>query len=102
MSDSESNHLAFEAISKRLSNALDELEAAVERQKKVEQSREGLIEELLFLRQEKQKLASELEASQARGLGLEKARDEVLIRLEKASRLVEAILASDLEMGRGD
>lgn len=102
MSDSGSNHHAFEAISKRLSAALDELEAALERQTKVENAREGLIEELVFLRRERQNLTSELEASRARCKILEEARQEVLIRLEKASLKVKAILTNGLGSGCGE
>lgn len=97
MSDSCPNHHAFEALSKRLSAALDDLEAALERQRTVELAREGLIEELALLRQEKQSLAIELAACQARCRMMEEARDEVIIRLEKASSAVKTILKNGIE-----
>jgi chromosome segregation ATPase len=102
MSDSGLNHHAFEAISKRISNALEELEAALERQRNIEHARQDLIDELVFLRQERQNLAQELEACRARCQNLEEARDEVLSRLEKASLKVKAILTFGLETGCGE
>jgi chromosome segregation ATPase len=83
----------LEAVLRRLAAALDQLDAASERQAKVELARADLVQELALMQEDRQRLAVELDAALARCETLEKAQAEIVGRLQNASFMVEAILA---------
>ena len=76
----------------RLEKALDELEAAAQRRLDEEMSLADLEEELAVMQDDRSRLAQDLDAALARAAGVEKTRDEVLRRVERASAGVAAVL----------
>lgn len=90
-----------EENSKRLETAIVELQTALARLERTvadkledELSSAELEEELAIMQDDRSRLALDLDAALARQNTLEKGRDEVLRRLEKASEGVVAALAA--------
>jgi chromosome segregation ATPase len=79
----------------RLSAALDELETTVARRLEAELSHADLEEELDVMQDDRSRLALELDAALAHKSALEKARDEVLTRLDRTSLGIRAVLGDD-------
>jgi chromosome segregation ATPase len=79
----------------RLSAALDELETTVARRLEAELSHADLEEELAVMQDDRSRLAMELDAALAHKSALEKARDEVLMRLDRTSLGIRAVLGDD-------
>lgn len=84
---------SLDAVLKRLTAALNQLEAASERQAKVELARADLAQELVLMQEDRQRLAVELDAALARCQTLEKAQEAVTEKLRTASSIVAAMLA---------
>ena len=77
-------------VTARLDAALSALEAAVARVAGAEQVRADLSETLAIMDDDRQRLASDLDAALARGRALEAANDSVAARLQKLDeRLVQ-------------
>ncbi len=87
-------HAPLDAAFKRLSAALDQLEAASARLGKAGADKRDLIDTLAVMEQDRSRLAEDLDASLTRARLLEQAADEVAARLARAGgvlrRLIEA------------
>ncbi|ATQ68502.1 MULTISPECIES: DUF4164 family protein [Methylosinus] len=79
----------------RLAAALDALETTVARRLEAELSHADLEEELAVMQDDRSRLALELDAALAHESALEKARDEVLTRLDRTSDGIRAVLGDD-------
>jgi septal ring factor EnvC (AmiA/AmiB activator) len=91
MSDTDSVDLA----SRRLAQALDALEAAVERRQQADRSEEALASQIQALGTDRSRLAAELDQAAARSRTLETANREVARRLDLAIDTVRAVLAGN-------
>jgi chromosome segregation ATPase len=80
---------------KRLSSALDRLEAEAQRRTKADASRNDLVEELAIMQDDRSRLALELDGAQRRIGRLERAHDEAERRLEQAGTTIRAILGDE-------
>jgi chromosome segregation ATPase len=78
---------------RRLSAALDKLEAAGERRMKADALRANLEEELAVLQDDRSRLAVELDGAIARSNALELANEEVSRRLNQACAEIRSVLA---------
>jgi chromosome segregation ATPase len=83
----------------RLSASLNLLETTIARRLENEFSLADLEEELAVMQDDRSRLALELDAQLSKASALEKARDEVLRRLDHASGEIGAVLGS--VSGRG-
>ncbi|WP_400769825.1 DUF4164 family protein [Methylosinus sporium] len=79
----------------RLSAALERLEETVARRMEVELSQADLEEELAVMQDDRSRLGLELDAALAQNSALEKARDEVLTRLDRTSLGIIAVLGDE-------
>jgi hypothetical protein len=79
---------------KRLSAALDQLEAAQSRREKADLMRGDLAEELAIMQDDRSRLAVELDLALARAKALETANREAAERLSSASAVIRAVLAT--------
>jgi hypothetical protein len=79
----------------RLTAALDELETTAARRLEAELSHADLEEELAVMQDDRSRLALELDAALAHNASLEKARDEALTRIDRASLGIRAVLGDD-------
>jgi len=84
----------LDAVLKRISTALDYLDAAVERRAELERQQTDLSEEYTVMQDDRARLAVELDGSSARAQHLERAAREAGKRLERASVTIKAILAA--------
>src|SRR5262245_39020467 len=82
----------LESALRALTAALDRLDAARERRAKADGLRADLEEELAIIKDERVKLAVELDGAAARARALEVANDEVKRRLAHISAEIKAIL----------
>ena len=87
------------AALKRLSGALDQLEAATERLGRAGIDRRDLEDALAAMQEDRTRLADELDAALARTQALERASDEVSSRLSVAGTTLRRLLAT-AEEGR--
>ena len=88
---------AIEAATKRLTLALDGLEAAAERRREADRAQQGLADQLHALGADRSRLASDLDAVSARARTLEATNHEVAKRLDAAIETIRAVIeASDL------
>jgi chromosome segregation ATPase len=76
----------------RLSSALERLETATARRLENDLSLADLEEELAVMQDDRSRLALELDSELAKANALEKARDDVLRRLERASEGIRTVL----------
>jgi hypothetical protein len=83
---------AFETANKRLTLALDALEAAVERRRKADRSEDGLAEQLQVLGNDRARLAAELDVASARARQLETANRDVAGRIEGAMSAIRKVI----------
>jgi hypothetical protein len=83
---------AFETANKRLTLALDALEAAVERRRKADRSEDGLAEQLHVLGNDRARLAAELDVASARARQLETANRDVAGRIEGAMSAIRKVI----------
>jgi chromosome segregation ATPase len=86
---------AIEAALKRLASALDHLDAAAERQAAARAERGDAAEEYAIMRDDRARLALELEGAMSRMRRLERANDEAVKRIERASEAIRATLGDD-------
>lgn len=93
----------LDAALERLRKALDQLERTVALKLEDDLSSAELEEELAIMQDDRGRLALELDAALARVNALEKARDEVLRRLDSAGAGVAAALgAATSAIARGE
>jgi hypothetical protein len=85
---------AIEAASVRLNEALNALEAAVERRCEAERSTAGLDAQLQALGSDRARLATELDAASARARRLEEANRDVAQRLDRAMETIRTVIGS--------
>ncbi len=83
-----------EQATRRLSQALDMLDAAVERRIEIDRSRAILAEQVHALDADRSKLASDLDMQLAKVRSLESANREVARRLEAAMENIRHVLES--------
>ena len=85
----------LDAPLKRLSIALDQLEAAAERRSIADARRADLEEELAVMQDDRSRLAVELDAAAARARKLDEASLEVARRLGQTSAAIRAVLGDE-------
>jgi len=78
----------------RLESALDALESALAQRQEHDLSLADLEEELAIMQDDRNRLAQDLDAALTRTAAVEKMRDEVLRRVERASGGVAAVLGA--------
>ncbi len=84
----------LDAVLRRLSTALDHLEAAAERRLELEAERGDREEEFAVMQDDRARLAVELDGALARAKALAAANADVSRRLERASESIRAVLAA--------
>ena len=84
---------ALEAATKRISLALDALEAALERRLEVDRGGEALVDQLHAFDSDRSRLAAELDESAARSRRLEAANREIGRRLDTAIESIRSVLS---------
>jgi hypothetical protein len=85
---------AIESATRRFTQALDMLDAAVERRMEIERSRALLAEQFHALDADRSKLASDLDAQLGKVRSLEAANREVARRLDAAMENIRLVLES--------
>jgi chromosome segregation ATPase len=88
---------SIEIARRRLTLALDALEAAAERRSEIDRSQEALTTQVHALGTDRARLASELDAAAARSRGLETANREVGQRITEAIETIRGVLESAAE-----
>jgi hypothetical protein len=91
MSDIDSIELAR----RRLTLALDALEAATERRREADRGEESLANQMHALGSDRARLASELDEAVARARALESSNREVVQRIDLAIETIRGVLGSD-------
>jgi predicted transcriptional regulator len=91
MSDNES----IEIASRRLSSALDALEAAADRRRELDLGQEALFTQLHALGTDRARLASDLDETTARARGLETATREIAAKVDRAIETIRSVLDDD-------
>lgn len=86
---------ALDMAAKRLTLALDALEAAVERRREADREQASLAEQLQALGNDRARLASDLDAVSARAKQLETANREVARRIDTAVGAIRGAIAAD-------
>jgi hypothetical protein len=86
--------LRVDAALKRLSAALDQLEAAQSRRQKADLMRNDLGEELAIMQDDRARLAVELDSALAHAKALEIANREVAQKLGSASAVIRSVLTA--------
>jgi Rad3-related DNA helicase len=86
---------AFDAAVRRLTLALDALEAAVERRREADRSEDGLAEQLQAHGNDRARLAADLDAASARARQLETANRAVASRIDSVMGTIRAAIAAD-------
>jgi chromosome segregation ATPase len=89
--------VVIEAALKRLASALDHLDAASERASKAGSARDDAQEEFALLRDDRSKLALELDGAMAKVKRMERAHDEATRRIDRASEAIQAALGDASE-----
>jgi hypothetical protein len=87
----------IDAATRRLSLALDQLEAAAEQRIEVERSRTVLTEQVHALDADRSKLAADLDAQTARARKLEEANRDIARRLDAAMQNIRSVLESEAQ-----
>jgi hypothetical protein len=85
---------AVEQVTRRLTQALDLLDAAVERRIEIDRGRTVLAEQVHTLDADRSKLASDLDSQLAKVRGLEAANRDVAQRLDAAMENIRSVLES--------
>ncbi len=85
----------IEAATRRLSLALDQLEAAAERRMEIERSRTILTEQVHALDADRSKLAADLDVETARARRLEAANRDIAGRLDAAMQNIRSVLEGE-------
>ncbi|HVX99805.1 MAG TPA: DUF4164 domain-containing protein [Pseudorhodoplanes sp.] len=87
-----SDSIAIEQAARRLTLALDALEAAVERRREMDRNEEALTVQLHHLGTDRSRLASDLDHAFARQRQLETTNREIARRLDIAMDTIRAVL----------
>jgi len=85
---------SIETATRRLSLALDALEAAAERRRDADRAEQSLADQLHALGSDRAHLASELDEATARARSLETANREVAQRIDAAIETIRGVLSS--------
>jgi len=83
---------SIEAAAKRLAQALDTLEAAVERRREADRGQSRLEDQVQALGADRSRLASELDAQAARSRKLENTNRDIARRLDTAMENIRQVL----------
>jgi chromosome segregation ATPase len=86
---------SIEAASRRLTLALDALEAAVERRREAARTEDSLATQIHALGDDRARLAGDLDQTVARARALESANRDVAKRIEQAIETIRGVLASE-------
>src|ERR1700682_3473288 len=86
---------AIDAATRRLSAALDALEAATERGREPDRGEEPLVAQVQALGLDRSRLASDLDTQAARSRRLEETNREVARRLDVAIDTIRSVLDAD-------
>jgi chromosome segregation ATPase len=86
---------AIEAASRRLTLALDALEAAAERRRELDRGQEALFTQLHALGSDRAQLASDLDQATARARGLETATREIAAKVDLAIETIRGVLGDE-------
>jgi hypothetical protein len=86
---------SIEAASRRLTLALDALEAAVERRREAARTEDSLATQIHTLGDDRARLAGDLDQAVARARALESANREVATRIAQAIETIRGVLASE-------
>ncbi len=86
---------AIDAATKRLTQALDGLEAAAERRREADRAEHGLVDQLHALGADRSRLASDLDALTARARALETTNHEVARRLDAAIETIRSVIETN-------
>jgi hypothetical protein len=89
-----SDQTAIDAATKRLTQALDALDAAVERRLEAERDAALLTDQVHALGTDRARLASELDSQTARSRQLETANREIARRLDSAIDNIRSVIAT--------
>ena len=92
---SETDSSLIEIARRRLSVALEALDAACERRGDADQRQEALMRQIEALGEDRARLASELDLAAARSRGLEAANRDVAARLAAAIDTISGLLKTD-------
>ncbi len=85
---------AIETATRRLTQALDTLDAAVDRRMEIDRGRTPLAEQIHALDADRSKLAADLDTQTARARRLEAANRDVARRLDAAMENIRLVLES--------
>ena len=85
---------AIDTAVKRLSLALDALDAAVERRRQADRSEDGLAQQLHALGADRSRLAAALDQEAARAKRIETANREIARRLDVAIGTIRSVLGT--------
>ena len=91
MSDAESIDIA----KRRLTFALEALEAAAERRRELDRGQEALFTQLHAMGSDRAQLASDLDQATARARGLETATREIAGKVDQAIETIRGVLGDD-------
>jgi hypothetical protein len=86
---------SVETASRRLTHALDALEAAVDRRREADRGEAGMASQMHALGADRSRLAAELDQAAARSRALEGTTQEVARRIDAAMETIRAVLAAD-------
>jgi chromosome segregation ATPase len=84
---------SIETATRRLAQALEALEAAVERRRETDRLEAGLSDQVQILGADRSRLASELDAQAARARKLESTNRDIARRLDAAMASIRSVLA---------
>jgi ABC-type transporter Mla subunit MlaD len=82
----------IEAATRRLSQAIESLEAATERRREADRADGALAEQVHVLGSDRARLASQLDEAAARARALESANREVAQRIDQAIETIRGVL----------
>jgi len=85
----------FDAGAKRLTQALDALEAAVERRRGADRSQADLAAQVQALGNDRVRLAAELDSASARARQLETVNRDIARRLDAAIQTIRGVIETD-------
>jgi len=88
---------AIEVATRRLQQALDALEVAVERRLDAAREEDKLANQLGLLSADRSRLAAELDAVSSRARRLEATNQDVTRRIETAMDTIRSVIAADAE-----
>jgi hypothetical protein len=90
-----SNTNSIELAARRLTLALDALEAATERRQEADRGEASLANQVHALGSDRARLASELDEATARARAFETANREVVQRIDQAIETIRGVLSTD-------